>query len=73
MNGKRQLLVYAVAVNMLGENLQNIRENAEIFLKASKDTGLEVNSEKKTKYMTSREQIVLQNKNIIIRNLSFEY
>ena len=32
--------------NMLGENLQTIRENTEVFIKASKDIGLEVNSEK---------------------------
>ena len=46
MNGKYQLLVYADDVNMLGENLQTVRENAEIFIKAGKDIGLEVNSEK---------------------------
>ena len=45
MNGKYQLLVYADDVNMLGENLQTVRENTEIFIKASKDIGLEVNSE----------------------------
>ena len=57
---------------MLGENLQTVRENAEIFIKASKDNGLEVNSEK-TKYMiTSRHQNVIQNQNIVIGNLSFE-
>ena len=55
---------------MLGDNLQTIRENTEIFTKASKDIGLEVNSEK-TKYMiTSRHQNVIQN--IVIGNLSFE-
>ena len=36
MNRKYQLLVYADDVNMLGENLQIIRENTEIFIKASK-------------------------------------
>ena len=57
---------------MLGENLQTVRENAEIFIKASKDIGLEVNSEK-TKYMiTSRHQNVIQNQNTVIGNLSFE-
>ena len=66
MNGKYQLLVYADDVNMLGENLQTIRENTEIFMKASKDIGLEVNSEK-TKYMiTSRQQNIVQNENIVI-------
>ena len=72
LNGKHQLLVYADDVNMLGENLQTVRENAEIFIKSSKDIGLEVNSEK-TKYMIiSRHQNVIENLNIVIGNLSFE-
>ena len=36
------MLVYADGVNMLGENLQTIRENTEIFIKVSEDIGLEV-------------------------------
>ena len=72
LNGKHQLLVYADDVNMLGENLQTVRENVEIFIKASKDIGLEVNSEM-TKYMiTFRHQNVIQNQNIVIEILSFE-
>ena len=54
LNGKHQLHVNADDVNMLGENLQTIRENAEIFIKASKDIGLEVNSEKTKYIITSR-------------------
>ena len=45
MNGKRHL-VYADDVNMLGENLQTVRENTENFIKASKDIALEVNSKR---------------------------
>ena len=72
LNGKHQLLVYADDVNMLGENLQTVRENAEIIIKASKDIGLEVNSDM-TKYMiTSRHQNVIQNQNIVIGKVSFE-
>ena len=64
--------VYADDVNMLGGNLQNVRENAEIFIKSSKDINLEVNSEK-TKYMiTSRHQNLIQNQSIVIGNLSLE-
>ena len=66
LNGKHQLLAYADDVNMLGENLQTVREHVEIFIKAIKDIGLEVYSEK-TKYMIiSREQNIVQNQNIII-------
>ena len=55
-----ELLVYADDVNILGENLQTVRKNADIFIKTNKDIGLEVNSEK-TKYMiTSRHQNVIQ-------------
>ena len=72
LNGKHQLLVYADDVNMLGQNLQTVRENAEIFIKTSKDIGLEINFEN-TKYMIiSRHENVIQNQNIVIDNLSFE-
>ena len=60
LKGKHQLLVYADGVNMLGENLQTVRENAEIFIKASKDISLEVNSEKTNYKITSRLQNVIK-------------
>ncbi|KAJ4445845.1 hypothetical protein ANN_12530 [Periplaneta americana] len=72
LNGLHQLLVYADDVNMLGENPQTTRENAEILLDASKEIGLEVNPEK-TKYMImSRDGNIVRNGNIKIENLSFE-
>ena len=60
LNGKHQLLVYVYHVNMLGKNLQNVRENTEILIIASKDIGLEVNCEKTKYIITYRQQNIVQ-------------
>jgi hypothetical protein len=49
LNGTQQLLVYADDVNLLGNNTDTIKKNTE-STDASKEVGLEVNTEK-TKYM----------------------
>ena len=49
-------------MNMLGENLQTVKENTEILMKASKNIGLEVNSEKKKRNIWSYPAIKMQYK-----------
>ena len=45
INGTHQLLVYGADVNILGGSVHTVKENAEILVVASKETGLEVNAD----------------------------
>jgi hypothetical protein len=51
LNGTHQLLAYADDVNILGGSVPTVRENAEALVVATKEIGLEVNTDK-TKYST---------------------
>jgi hypothetical protein len=50
LNGTHQLLAYSDDVNLLGDNIDTIKKNAETLIDASKEVGLEINA-KETKYM----------------------
>jgi hypothetical protein len=55
------MLVYADDVNILGDDIDTIKKNTQTLIDASKQIGLEVNTEK-TKYMSlSRHQNVGKN------------
>jgi hypothetical protein len=72
LNGTHHLLAYADVVNLLGDNIDNIKKSTKTVIEASKVVGLEINIEK-TKYMLlSRHQKVGQNLDIKITNRSFE-
>jgi hypothetical protein len=71
LKGTHQLLAYADDVNLLGDNIDAVKKNAETLIDASKEDGLDVNIEK-TKYMLpSHHQNAGQDQNIKIANRSF--
>jgi hypothetical protein len=72
LNETHQLLAYTDDVNLLGDNIDTIKKNAETLIDPSKEVGLEINVEK-TKYMLlSRQQNVGQNRDTKIASRSFE-
>jgi hypothetical protein len=72
LNGTYQLLVYAGDVNLLCDNTDTKKQNAQTLIDASKEVGLKVNTEE-TKYKSlSHHQNALQNLDIKIGNRWFE-
>jgi len=72
LNSTLQLLVYADDVNILGGSIRTIMENAEALIVASKENGLEVNADKTTYRVMSRDQNAGRSHNMKIDNRPFE-
>ena len=72
LNGTHQLQTYADDVIILGGSINSLKENAEALVAATRETGLELSTEK-TKYMVmSRDQNAGQNHSVRIDNSTFE-
>jgi hypothetical protein len=64
-------MVYAADINLLGDSINNIKENMGTLLGASRDADLHRNTEKTKYVITSRHQNTGQNQNIRTTNESF--
>jgi hypothetical protein len=72
LNGTNQLLAYADDINTVGENIDTIKKNTQALFYASKEVGLEVNTEKTKCMLMSRSQNVGKEHSMKIANRSFE-
>jgi hypothetical protein len=72
MNSTYQRLAYANDVNILGGNVHAVKKNTEALVAATKEIGLEVNADKTTYMVMSRDQNAGRNHNIRIDNSSVE-
>jgi hypothetical protein len=70
LNGTHQLLVYTDDVNLLEDNISIIKVNIETLTDTSKETDLEVNTEKTKNMLLSHHQNAQQNHTIKIANRS---
>jgi hypothetical protein len=75
LNGTHQLLVYTDDVNLLGDDIDTIKKNTKTLTDASKEVGLEINTEKAKYMLLSRHKNAGQNWDIKTANniLQFKY
>ena len=72
LNGTLQLLVYVDNVNILGESIDTIKENAEALIAATKKNGLEINADKSKYMVISGDQNAERSHKVKTDTISFE-
>jgi hypothetical protein len=60
LNGTHQLLAYADNVNLLGDNINTRKKNAESLIDAGTEVGLEINVEETKHMLVSGHQNTVQ-------------
>jgi len=72
LNGTHQLLAYADDVNIMGESVHTVKENADALVVATKEIGPEVNDDKTKHMIMSRDQNAGRSHGMKIDNSSIE-
>jgi hypothetical protein len=72
LNGTHQLLAYADDVKLLGNNIDTIKKTQKLLIDASKEVGLEINTEKTKYVLLYRHQNAGINHDIKIVNRCFK-
>jgi hypothetical protein len=70
LHGTHQLLAYADGVNILGGSVHTVRENADTLVVATKEIGLEVNTDKSKFMVMSRDRSAGRGHGVKIGNSS---